>query len=492
MKILRASSSTPPSLPKPPGEVVVKEQVGKEFITYKRDDEGHVVGSHDGAPVPSWLERTKARTWSSLVPDNLPNSVSPDYAATRKWQLTRDFFGTFAATSSLAAVTTAVGPANTALLALSIAGLSLANVTWIKQRLPQITQFASTGLATVAERNPKPWMLAADLVLQVSMIAEAATPLLPAQSYYALLTSLAMAQAVGTVALNSASAGVGPRQARANNLGEMTTKNSNQSTLISIAGATAGLAAVGALTGPLGFGHAALVVSTLGALAGTYAKIRKHQALEYDPINEEALRRVIDRGAVGPESNQLKSLLALGKKEKLTVGNRPRPLLQDANFPALRQLFIERPYMLSVHEGAPYIVMKDEAQAKDEISQASAPLPTSASYPERMAQVQAAYHAILLEKFLASPDYQQLVEKRGQSAAELEAVTRTFQQTPPDMHGFLQEMQKLGWSVDMVRFRGDSKPVSIQTGDGELTLEVRWEQAEPGDAPSRAGRRQGM
>lgn len=461
MKILKASSSTPPNLPKPPGQVVVEEQVGKEVITYQRDDQGQVTGSKDGDPVPGWLERTKVRTWSSLVPDNLPNSVSADYVATRKWQLTRDFFGTFAATSSLAAVTTAVGPANTALAALSIAGLTLANVTWLKQRLPQITQFASTGLATVAERNPKSWMLAADLVLQVSMIAEAATPLLPAKSYYALLTSLAMAQAIGTVATSSAGASLAPRQARLNNLGEVTTKNSNQSTLVQIAGATAGLAAVGALTGPLGFGQAALVVSTIGALAGTYAKIRKHQALEYDPINEQALRRIIERGPVGPEKNQLKSLLGLGKKEKLTVGNRPRPVLQDPNFPALRQLFLERPYMMTVHQGAPYIVMKDETQAKDEIAQANAPLPTSASYPERMAQVQAAYQGILLEKFLETPDYKQLVEEKGQSAANLEAVRRTFQETPANMHQFLQDMQKLGWSVDMVRFRGDAKPVKV-------------------------------
>ncbi|MBN9420137.1 hypothetical protein ABS71_01810 [bacterium SCN 62-11] len=461
MKILRANSATPPNLPKPPGPVVVEEQLGKETITYQRDDQGKVTGSQDGEPVPNWLERAKARTWSSLVPDNLPNSVSADYVSTRKWQLTRDFFGTFAATSSLAAVTTAVGPANTALLAIGIASLNLANVTWMKQRLPQITQFASTGLATVAERNPKPWMLAADLTLQVSMILEAATPLLPVKSYYPLLTGLAMAQAVGTVGLNSASASMAPRQARLNNLGEVSTKNSNQSTLVSIAGATAGLAAVGALTGPLGFGHAALVVSTIGALAGTYAKIRKHQALEYDPINEQALRRIIDRGAVGPEHSQLKSLLALASKERLTVGDRPRPLLQDPNFPALRQLFAERPYMLCVHQDAPYIVMKDETQGKDEIAQASAPLPTNASYPERMAQVQAAYHAIVLEKFLATPDYRQLVQEKGQSAADLEAIRRTLHDTPSDMHKFLKDMQELGWSVDMVRFRGDARPVKI-------------------------------
>ena len=152
MKIQTANGSIPTPLPKPPGEVEVTEQFGKETVTYQRDDQGHVVGSQDNQPVPGWLERTKDKAWSSLVPDNLPNSVSADYVRTRKWQLARDFFGTFAATSSLAAVTTAIGPANTALAAMGVAALNLANVTWIKQRLPQITQFASTGLATVSER----------------------------------------------------------------------------------------------------------------------------------------------------------------------------------------------------------------------------------------------------------------------------------------------------------------------------------------------------
>lgn len=462
MKIQTAKGSIPAPLPKPPGEVEVTEQFGKETVTYQRDSQGHVVGSQDNLPVPGWLERTKDRAWSALVPDNLPNSVSPDYVRTRQWQLARDFFGTFAATSSLAAVTTAIGPANTALAAMGIAALSLANVTWIKQRLPQITQFASTGLATVSERNPKPWMLASDLILQASMVAEAATCLLPAGSYYPLLTGLAMAQAVGTVATNSASASLTPRQARQNNLGEVTTKNSNQSTLVSIAGATAGLAAVGALTGPLGFGHAALVVSSLGALAGTYCKIKRLQVAEYDPINEKSLRRVIDRGMVGPERNQLKLLFDLARSDRLVVGNRPRPLLQDPNFPALRQLFTDRPYMLSVHEGAPYIVMKDEQGVTDEIPQANAPLPTNASYTERMAQVQAAYHGIVLENFLAGDEYAELVRDKGTQAANLEAVHRTLQQTPVDMHQFLKDLQAQGWSVDMVRFRGDAKPVKIR------------------------------
>ena len=462
MKIQTANGSIPTPLPKPPGEVEVTEQFGKETVTYQRDDQGHVVGSQDNQPVPGWLERTKDKAWSSLVPDNLPNSVSADYVRTRKWQLARDFFGTFAATSSLAAVTTAIGPANTALAAMGVAALNLANVTWIKQRLPQITQFASTGLATVSERNPKPFMLASDLILQVSMVAEAATCLLPAGSYYPLLTGLAMAQAVGTVATNSASASLTPRQARQNNLGEVSTKNSNQSTLVSIAGATAGLAAVGALTGPLGFGHAALVVSSLGALAGTFCKIKRLQVAEYDPINEKGLRRVIERGMMGPERNQLKLLLDLAKTDKLVVGNRPRPVLQDPNFPALRQMFMQRPYLLTVHQGAPYIVMKDEESAKDEIPQANAPLPTNASYTERMAQVQAAYHGILLEKFLAGAEYAQLVQDKGMSGANLEAVRRTLQQTPADMHQFLKDMQAQGWSVDMVRFRGDAKPVKIR------------------------------
>jgi hypothetical protein len=79
-----------------------------------------------------------------------------------------------------------------------------------------------------------------------------------------------------------------------------------------------------------------------------------------------------------------------------------------------------------------------------------------------MAQVQAAYHGILLEKFLAGQDYAQLVQDQGLAAANLEAVRRTLQETPSDMHSFLKDLQSQGWSVDMVRFRGDAKAVKIR------------------------------
>ena len=332
-----------------PRPVTVKEHKGEEVVTYTRDAEGKVTSSANSQD--RWVARTKRKLWESVVPENLSANVSKDYVKTRKWQVARDAFGAFGGTASLTACVAAIGAANSALLGLGIAGVTLANVTWVKDRLTQLTNFTSTGIARVAEKNPRPWILAADIVTNTGTVIDATTAILPPVAYYPLITAMAVIRSAIGTAEGAAGAGIAPRQAIADNIGEVGVKNSNQSTIATTLGATASLVALGALTSVIGFGPAAITVAAVGSVGGLFCKYQMLQNLDYNPVNEGAVRRVINsqekNGTVpGPAKNLLGQLPTVFRRSKLVIGERVAPLLDDPNFPKLREAYQNRAYIL--------------------------------------------------------------------------------------------------------------------------------------------------
>ncbi|MEW6283472.1 MAG: RUS1 family protein, partial [Candidatus Eremiobacterota bacterium] len=419
-------------------------------------------GSDQEPAEGSWLERTRRQAWDALVPENLSHSVSRDYVPVRKWQLVRDFLGSFSGSVALVAVMTAVGPANAGLAALSVAGLTVANVIWLKDRLAQVSHIAATSIARVAERNPRPWIMAADVVQNVGTVLDASTAVLPPLVYYPLLTAVAAARAVFGAASSAASANIAPRQALKGNLGEVSVKNSNQSTLTTLLGATAGTAALGVLSASLGFGPAALIISALGAGGCLVAEYMKLQALEYDPINERAMRRVLEQqekdGTVpGPDRDLLGQMTDLLRPDQLIVGDRVRPLLEDPAFPELRQMYRDRPYFLALRDGLPCIVLKQDAEAQDRPQ----PMPEINVHPDNLAQVQAVYQAVTAERLLEAPEFAARTEREGRAAAERWVLEESLRRTPSDIRPFMRELREAGWSADMVRFRGEERPVLL-------------------------------
>lgn len=447
--------------------VLVKEYQGDKLISFQRDQDG-VVSSPDVSPDDAgWLARTKTKVWNSLVPENLSQSVSKDYVTTRKWQLARDFLGAFAGTASMAAVMTAVAPANAALAALSVAGLTVANVNWFKDRMGQISSIAATNIARVAEKNPRPWMMAGDIVQNVGTVVDAATCVLPPIVYFPLLTGMGIIRAVGGAASGAAGANVGPRQAIKGNLGEVSVKNSNQSTLATFAGSTAGIAALGAIGSVTGFGTAVLAVAGIGAVGALFTNYKMLQALDYNPVNERAMRYVMDHmqshgGEIPPPArNLMGQVIGLFKRDTLVAGDKIKPLLQDKNFDELRDTFKDRPYMMSIRDGKPYLVLKHEEGSQDQPEPADKPLPESSDFVTKMAQTQATYQGIVAERLLASPDY---ASKKAQNeeAANKWVIEESLKQTPADIRPFLTDMKKAGWSVDTVRFWGEERPSILE------------------------------
>ena len=455
-----------PKLPRS-GDLIVKEPKDDQFITYERQSDGfHSPDVTD--EKKGWVDRTREKVWNSLVPEHLNQSVSKDYIPTRKYQLVRDFLGAAAGTSAVAAVMTAVGPANATLAALSVAGLSVANVNWLKDRISQVSSIAATNIARVAEKNPKPWMMVADVVNNVGTIVDTSTVLLPPVTYFPVLTGMGVVRAVANAAGGAAAANVAPRQAIKGNLGEVSVKNGNQSTLATFAGATVGIAALGALQHYMDFGTSAMIVSTVGAVAGLVANYAMLSHLDYTPINEKAMRRILEHESAnpgevpGPGKNLWGDMMKLTQQDRLVAGDRVKPLLDNPKLDELRELYKSRPYILTIEKGAPYMVRKRDHLADDQPKPASKPLPEGSDFCDKMAQVQGVYQALQAEKLLASPEFSERSQKDGKDAAERWVMEESLKQTPDDIRPFLLKCHEAGWSVDTIRFWGDERPVVFE------------------------------
>lgn len=452
----------------------IRQFQGDKVQLLERHSDGTVdsQGGQTGQNV-DWFESSKSKLAGYLLPDNLTESVSKDYLPTRKWQLAHDFLGSMAGTASLGAVMTAVGPANLALAGLGVAAATVSNVTWMKDRMGQLSSFASTKLAKVAEKNPRPWLMGTELINSTATILDASTAVISPGAFYPLMIGLSIARSVNGAASGAAGAGITPRQAKKDNIGEVTVKNSNQSTIATFAGATVGIGALAALGGMIGFGPAAVVVASIGSLGTLGATYKKLQALDYNPINENAMRRVVDQldstgEVVGPDKKLLNQVASMFRSDRLVAGRSIEPLLADPRFPQWREQYQSRPYIMTIQDGAPYIVMKDDLSYQDTLPSASGPLPERSDYTAAMAQVQAVYQAIEAEKLLSGPQYAELA-KTDVKEAENWVLKESLKKTPDDVRPLLTKMQQAGWSVDTVRFFGEQRPATIEAQNCEAT-----------------------
>lgn len=457
-----------PSAPAPADGVVAEEPTGDKVIEYRRDASGKVTAPDAGQAGGTWWDRQKKWAWESLVPENLATSVSKDYVPTRKWQLARDFLGSLAGTSAVAAVLTAVPPASMALAALGVASLTLGNLTWAKDRVGQVVGLFSTRVATVAEKNPRPWMMAADVANNLTTVLDASVVLLPPLMYFPVLTANTLLRAVSGAAGGAAGANVGPRQALKGNLGEVSIKNGNQGTIATFAGATVGAAMMSGLSGLIGLEAAMFATTAVGAVGGLYCTYKMLQNLDYNPLNERGLRRVLDHmeahagDVCGPDPSLVSQVRRLFESDALVVGDSALPVLEAPDFPELRKLYADRPYLLMVKGGKPHLMMKDD-EGPDRLTSATlAGLPKDATFAERMAQVQAAVQGLHVERLAAQPEYADRVAKDGQDKADRWLLEESLRKTPADIQPFMLSLQEKGWSLDMIRFRGQEKPTILR------------------------------
>lgn len=484
-----ASLSSAPA----PKKLVVHESLGDKQITWERDDQGHVT-TPDGTAAVGGTPMQKVGRWltNKLVPENYKVSCSADYPSTRAWQLVRDFAGSMAGTAAVGCVMGSVTGATTALLALGWAGVNFANMNNLKDRIGQVTSFLSTPVAIMAERNPRPWMFVGDVGQQVCTALDASVAVAPPLFYFPILAASTTLRAIVGAVEGAAGANVGPRQAIKGNLGEVSVKNSNQSNAATMAGAITTPLIVGGLSTYFGASTAQVVAAAggnaaalaavgqavamagmvtvgLGAALALVATSMKLKHLDYNPVNEPALRGIIDhmesnQGEVcGPQASVFKSVGTLFGGENLVVGDRIKPILEDAQFDQLRETYKDRPYILRYTDGKPYIVMKNDKAHPDQTSfVVGANLPNSDDYRNRVAQVQAAMQALYGERLAATPEYQAKVSSQGQAAADQWLLEESLKKTPKKVEPFLQKLQEAGWSADLLRLMGKDRPTVFE------------------------------
>lgn len=367
-----------------------------------------------------------------FLPSNYPNSVSKDYGVTRKWQLTRDLTGTVACGYAMGmAVSAATMPG------LAAMGLTLFSYGLIKDRLNQVAGFLTSTCITTAVRNPRAWMLGGDILDSAGVAALSCSALVP-HAFVPMAIGIGVMQVFATTMHGAAGADIARRQAITDNLGELNAKNANQSLVIN----NVGMAVGGALSAVLGstLGGATLpVIGAVAAGAGIFATARLLSNLDMHPVNEEAVRKLVDGldkdgKVVSPERDKVWAAIPkMWHPDKIKLGRHVDLLKRDpARFEELKGMYADKNYILESVGGKPYVVCKAESTAED--------------------RFQAMIQAVRVENLRSGSKYSGIVADKGQDAADFWLVSQSLAQTPKDVKPLLGEVKAAGWSTDLLRF----------------------------------------
>ncbi|MFN8611896.1 MAG: RUS1 family protein [Vulcanimicrobiota bacterium] len=381
----------------------------------------------------SLLDRARALGKRVIFPPNVETSVSKDYMATRAWHAAHYFIhgvGGF-----VVGAATAAALAGDATWGAAVGGgAAMASFGLIRNYACNATGFLTSFQVEKAEKNPRGWMIAGEALHNMGMAVGALTAV-PAVTAHVPggLFSLTMAGAalstVGGVMKGAAEANVNQRQAIDGNLAQVNIANSHQDMFNGI---LAGAGGAGLMAGlhHFGLGNAAIpVVAAVTGALGTLAMTQWVKNLNYHPITEAALRRVLggprtDGKLLGPKPDKMLELMKnLGQEGKYTLGGDQRPASLERS-QELKSLFQGRDYMLDIQNGKPYIMMRENANAQD--------------------RCQAIYQAIQLEQLMADPKHTK--------SSEMELIRASLERTPADITPFLQQMKDAGWSTDIVKF----------------------------------------
>lgn len=381
-----------------------------------------------------------AKLKSFFLPDNMPHSVSRDYKAVRSWSFLSDIGWNAAnyATGAGIAIALGVNPV--------WGGAGMAAYNLIMDKFCQTTGFAATMAVPRADKNPRPWIVAGTALDTVGMALQSAVAITAGIS--GALLPIAMTGAFIRVFSGSmkgaAMANVEPRQAKAGNLGEIQRKNGNQNFVSNVIGSAIGLYAVKFLAGTLGLGVLAPPIAVAAgaavAVAATAAMLKK---LDYHPVNEKALRKIIDKFEKdkvipGPETSLINTLKDLKKTDTINLGSEIKPLLSDMErFEDLKKLYSGRNYILEVKDGKTSIVLHENVKEEERVS--------------------AVLQAIHVDRLKESEAYKSLLSEKDSVKADRWLVRESLSKTPKDAKPMLENLQKAGWSTDLLRFYDTGK-----------------------------------
>lgn len=243
----------------------------------------------------------------------------------------------------------------------------------------------------------------------------------------------------------AASADIGPRQAVSDNLGELNAKNGNQNLIANNLGIALGSGLFAAVSGTLG-GAALPLIGALSCAFGVYATSRMLKELDMNPVNEKAVRDIVDalqeqKPVPGPSKDRIWSALKdILTPDKIELGQDPELLRRDqGRFAELKSKYADRQYLLEAVNGEPYVVLKQSSTAND--------------------RFQAMVQAVTMQRLAKSPEYKNQLDTKGQDEADFWLVEQSLAKTPEDIAPLVGRLKDAGWSVDMFRFKDTGQRV---------------------------------
>lgn len=391
------------------------------------------------------LESTQEGLKSLFIPKNVEKTMTPDYLPTRLWWMAREVmsnlsYGFAAGQASSLALELVVKSQPGAALATVGLGLGMYWFPKVVDQFRNATSMAASTVAPVADRRPKAWFLAGDILDNLGTAAMSCAALMP--GLYAPLTiGVGAAFTLSGVLKRRAQSNMFYRQAinPRDTLPEINTKESNQSIVLNLVSMGAG-AALQYGMGATGLAVGLPMVGFAAAALGTLATLKFLSHLDMENLNESVVRQVVDGLEQGqevpaPERKVGKLLGQLLEKDRIELGQDLLRLKQagSARYQQLLQIYSGQNYLLESFKGQPYVVMKEGAEKQDSL----------------MAVIQ----AIQVEKLAQSPEFQQVFQQKGSDAADYWLVEQSLLRAQSLSTGLLDALKAKGWATDLVNFR---------------------------------------
>ena len=393
----------------------------------------------------SLTKNLKDKLVSLFVPKNVSTTMTKDYVPTRWWWLGREFMGSmsygFAAGQASAVALELLIKAQPG-MAVATVGLGL-GMYWFPKMVEQLRNATSMGTSTVAEvadRRPKAFFLAGDILDNIGTGVLSCAALVP-PLYAPITIGVGMLQTVAGVIKGRAQANMTFRQAKnpRDTLPEINTKQGNQSIALNLVSLLAG-AGMQMAVGGTALAWALPVVGCATAALAVYATSKYLSHLDMENVNESVVRKAVDQLDQGqelaaPEGKKVwKSLGTLREKDTIELGQDPTRLKQagQKRYAQLLETYKDKKYLLESVKGKPYVVLKEGASKEDSLA----------------AMVQ----AIQVEKLAASEDYQKIVAAQGSDAGDFWLTQESLKKADKQAPGLLKGLHDKGWATDLINF----------------------------------------
>jgi len=398
----------------------------------------------------SSLAKSKKWLYNSIFPTNMDTTMSEDYAPTRRWLVVHDFamgIGNFA-------VGAAMGEALGWNPMWSGAGMNLFNQ--IKGKMCETAGFATNYVAPMADKNPRPWLIAGTLGDTAGMVVESCSNLVPGGALLGFSGSASIFRVMTGCMKGAGWADLDMIQAKDDNLGDVRRKHGVQNFFVSLATMAAATGAMKVATNLVG-PWAPPVVAAGAALLANFAMNRFVANYNFFPVNEQAVRKLVDAldtGAPIPKPDPSPNLRETLDWSKIAVGKDMHALKKDPErLEELKGMYQGRNYLLDIVDGKPYVVMREDSKG-----------------PDRFLAVM---QAVRVEKLRASDAFTQRVASEGQEKADRWLVQESLAKTPHDPGNLLEQLKEAGWTTDKLRFFDDGDRGAWNAeGQFELPLEM--------------------